>query len=107
MSERGGPAEGIGALIARFLQQHGHQERVDQAAILGEWATIAGPQIARVTEALSISPDGTLVIGVTTNAWMMELSMHEPELMAQLNAGHARPRVRRIRWQLQRTGEHR
>jgi predicted nucleic acid-binding Zn ribbon protein len=102
VKERGGPAEGIGALIARFLQQHGHQERVEQAAILGEWAAIAGPQIARVTEALSISADGTLVVGVTTNAWMMELSLHEPQLIEQLNAGHARPRVKRIRWQMKR-----
>jgi predicted nucleic acid-binding Zn ribbon protein len=102
MKERGGPAEGIGALIARFLKEHGHQERVDQAAILGEWAAIAGPQIARVTEALSISPDGTLVVGVATNAWMMELGLHEPQLITQLNEGHARPRVKRIRWQLRR-----
>jgi predicted nucleic acid-binding Zn ribbon protein len=102
MKERGGPAEGIGALIARFLREHGHEARVAQAGILTEWAGIAGPQIARVTEALQILPDKTLVVGVRTHAWMTELSLHEPQLLAQLNAGHPAPRVARIRWQLQR-----
>jgi len=102
VKERGGPAEGIGALIARFLQQNGHAERVAQAGILTEWDRIAGPQIARVTEALQILPDKTLIVGVKTHAWMTELSLHEPQLLEQLNAGHAAPRVVRIRWQLQR-----
>ncbi len=102
MKERGGPAEGIGALIQRFLAQHGHSERVAQAAILTEWAGIAGPQIARVTDALQILPDKTLIVGVKTHAWMTELSLHEPQLLSALNAGHAVPRVLRIRWQLRR-----
>jgi predicted nucleic acid-binding Zn ribbon protein len=102
MKERGGPAEGIGALITRFLEQQGHAERVKQASILTEWEGVAGPQIARVTEALQILPDKTLVVGVKTHAWMTELSLHEPQLLSQLNVGHSPPRVLRIRWQLRR-----
>jgi predicted nucleic acid-binding Zn ribbon protein len=100
--KRGGPPEEVGAAIARFLREHGHAERVTQAAVLDDWIRVAGPQIARITEARSISADGTLVIAVATNGWMAELSLHEPEFIARLNEGFERPRVRRIRWQLQR-----
>jgi predicted nucleic acid-binding Zn ribbon protein len=100
--QRGGPAETIGAAIARFLAEHGHTERVKQMAVLAEWPAAAGPQIARVTEAVQFLPDRTLVVAVATHAWMTELSLHEPTLLAQLNAGFDPPRVARIRWQLRR-----
>jgi predicted nucleic acid-binding Zn ribbon protein len=98
--KRGGPPEDVGATIARFLRDHGHAERVAQAAVLDDWLRVAGPQIARITQARSIGPDGTLVIAVKTNAWMSELAMHEAEFLARLNEGQDRPRVRRIRWQI-------
>jgi predicted nucleic acid-binding Zn ribbon protein len=98
--KRGGPPEDVGATIMRFLRNHGHAERVAQAAVLDDWIRVAGPQIARITEARTITGDGTLLVAVTTNAWMSELAMHETELLARLNEGCERPRVRRIRWQL-------
>lgn len=100
MKERGGPAEDIGAAIQRFLRDHGHAGRVAQAAVLDDWARVVGPQIGRVTSPRGVTGDGTLLIGVTTNAWMTELAMHEREFLARLNEGFERPRVRRIRWQI-------
>ena len=97
---RGGPAEDIGATIARFLRDHGHAARVAQAVVLDDWLRVAGPEISRITEARTITGDGTLVVGVTTNAWMSELAMHEGEFLARLNEGFSPPRVRRIRWQI-------
>ncbi|HKS06354.1 MAG TPA: DUF721 domain-containing protein [Gemmatimonadaceae bacterium] len=100
--DRGGPPEALGEAIVRFLREHGHADRVSRAAVLDDWRAVVGPQIARMTEALSIGPDGTLVVGVATNSWMSELSMHEPEFLARLNEGFESPRVRRIRWQIKR-----
>lgn len=100
MTKRGGPPEDVGATIARYLREHGHAERVAQAVVLDDWVRIAGPQIARITDARSITADGTLLVAVATNGWMAELAMHEPEFLARLNEGFERPRVRRIRWQL-------
>jgi predicted nucleic acid-binding Zn ribbon protein len=98
--KRGGPPERIGSLIERFLRARGHEPRVAQAAVLDEWPRVAGPQIARVTEAVAITVDGTLVVAVSTNAWMTELSLHEPEFLDRLNGRSEPRRVRRIRWQL-------
>jgi predicted nucleic acid-binding Zn ribbon protein len=100
--KRGGPPEQLGEAVARFLRSHGHAARVEQASVIEDWARIVGPQIARATEAVSISADGILIVGVSTNAWMAELAMHEREFLARLNEGAERPRVRRIRWQLKR-----
>jgi len=55
-----------------------------------------------VTEPSSIAADGTMFVRVTTNAWMNELSLMEPELLRALNAKEGRPPVRRIRWLLRR-----
>jgi predicted nucleic acid-binding Zn ribbon protein len=41
-----------------------------------------------------------LFVQVTTNAWMNELSLLEPELLRSLNVKAGRIPVRRIRWLL-------
>jgi predicted nucleic acid-binding Zn ribbon protein len=41
-------------------------------------------------------------VRVTTNAWMNELSLMEPELLRALNATPGRAPVKKIRWLLMR-----
>ena len=67
-----------------------------------EWAALVGPQIARVTQPLSITRQGTLFVAVTTNGWMTELSLMEPELLRRLNQRTGRLQIRKIRWQIRR-----
>ena len=104
MTGRGGDKrrkpERVSDVIAGFLKQSGLGARVHQAAVIPEWPTLVGPQVAAVTEPRSVTPDGTLFVWVTTNAWMTELSLLEPELLGALNAKPDRKPVRRIRWQL-------
>ncbi len=92
--------ESVGSIIAGVLGDRGLVDRVKQAAIIPEWATLVGAQIAKVTSPESITANGTLFVRVTTNAWMNELSLLEPELLRSLNANPERPAVRRIRWML-------
>jgi predicted nucleic acid-binding Zn ribbon protein len=92
----------IGDVLAGVLKESGLAERVEQAADIPEWAALVGAQIASVTEPTSIAPDGTMFVRVTTNAWMNELSLLEPELLRALNAKPGRAAVRRIRWLLRR-----
>ena len=87
----------IGDLLAGVLASAGISDRVSQAAVVPEWSALVGPQIAAVTEPLSVTPDGTLWVAVSTHAWMTELQAMEPELLRILNAGAERPPVARIR----------
>lgn len=99
---RKGRPQPISAAISQFLAESGLQERVEQAKVVPEWPTLVGDQIAAVTEPLSVTADGILFVAVRTHAWMSELSLLEPELLASLNRQADRPPVRKIRWQLMR-----
>lgn len=91
----------IGDVLAGVLKDAGVSARVEQATVIPEWASLVGPQIASVTHPTSVAADGTLFVAVTTNAWMNELSLMEPELLRALNVAGRAP-VKRIRWMLRR-----
>ncbi len=92
--------EPIANVVAGWLGESGLATRVEQAGIIPEWPTLVGPQIAAVTAPQSITVNGTLFVRVTTNAWMTELSLLEPELLRSLNGKPGRVAVKRIRWML-------
>jgi predicted nucleic acid-binding Zn ribbon protein len=92
----------IADVLAGVLEESGLAARIEQAGIIPEWSSLVGAQIAAVAEPMSITADGTLFVNVTTNAWMNELSLMEPELLRALNAKDGRVPVRRIRWLLKR-----
>ena len=92
----------LGDLLAGVLAGAGIGARVAQAAVVPEWGSLVGPQIASVTEPLSVSVDGTLWVAVQSHAWMTELSLLEPELLRALNAQPGRPPIQRIRLTLKR-----
>lgn len=102
MSGRKRVPKRIDEALASYLERSGLAERVEQAAIIPEWPRLVGVQIAQVTEPLSIARDGTLFVAVSTNAWMNELSLMEPQLLTALNGKSGRPPVRRIHWRLMR-----
>ena len=93
----------LGDILAGVLADSGVAARIEQATIIPDWPSLVGPQIAAVTTPQSITADGTLFVAVTTNAWMMELSMMELDLLRALNAKDGRVPVKRIRWLLQRS----
>jgi predicted nucleic acid-binding Zn ribbon protein len=92
----------LGDVMSDVLKRAGVADRVAQATVVPEWPTLVGPQIAKVTQPLSVTPQGTLFVAVTTNAWMTELSLMEPELLRRLNERTGRLPITRIRWQLRR-----
>ncbi len=102
MRERKRKPEPIGPIVANWLGASGLAPRVDQAGVIPEWPRLVGPQIAAVTTPKSITANGTLFVHVTTNAWMNELSLLEPELLRSLNVNADRAPVRRIRWVIAR-----
>lgn len=92
----------LGDVVSGVLTTAGISDRVAQAAVIPEWRALVGPQIARVTEPLSVTRQGTLFVAVTTNGWMTELSLMEPDLLRRLNERTGRLQIRKIRWQIRR-----
>lgn len=89
-------------VMSDVLSQSGIADRVAQAQVIPEWPALVGPQIAKVTEPLSVTQQGTLFVAVTTNAWMTELSLLEPDLLRRLNQRTGKLSIRKIRWQIRR-----
>jgi predicted nucleic acid-binding Zn ribbon protein len=105
MSRKGGvkhSPEKISDALSAYLKEAGLDARMVQSAVVPEWATLVGRDIAAVTEPLFVTPDGSLFVAVRTNSWMTELQLMEPQLVAALNTDPERPRVRKLRFQLKR-----
>lgn len=94
--------EKLSDVMGSLLKRSGLSDRVKQASVIPEWRSLVGPQIAKVTEPLSVTTQGTLFVAVTTNAWMTELSLMEPELLRRLNESTGKLAIKRIRWQIRR-----
>lgn len=94
----------VGEALQGYLTRSGLGPRLAQARVVTDWPSLVGPQIAAVTAAESVSPDGTLFVRVATSAWMNELQLMMPDIMTRLNAGRSRDggRIRTIRWLLTR-----
>jgi predicted nucleic acid-binding Zn ribbon protein len=92
----------VGEALRGYLSRSGIGPRVAQAQTVIDWPTLVGPQIAAVTEPESVAPDGTMFVRVTTSAWMNELQLMMPDIMARINAGRGSGRIKTIRWLLAR-----
>lgn len=88
----------VGEALQGYLKRSGLGSRIAQAQLIEEWASLVGPQIAAVTTAESVSPDGILFVRVATSAWRNELQLMMPDLMARVNAGRGAGRIKSIRW---------
>ncbi len=90
------PAARVGDAIAGYLARSGLKQRVDQASVVAEWPELVGPQVARVTIPDAVTGDGTLFVRVRSTAWMQELQLLSPTVLAQL--AKRGKRIRRIIW---------
>jgi predicted nucleic acid-binding Zn ribbon protein len=92
----------VGEALQGYLARCGLGSRLAQAQTVTDWAALVGPQIAAVTQPESVTPDGTMFVRVATSAWMNELQLMMPDLMARINAGRRAGRIKTIRWLLAR-----
>lgn len=87
----------IGEAVDTWIRQRGLRQRLDLADAVERWAPLVGPQIAAVTRAQAVTPDGTLIVQVTNSAWATELGLMAPSILTRINGSRA-GRVRGIRW---------
>lgn len=83
--------------LTEWTRKSGLARRLDLARVVEDWPERVGPQIAAVTRAESVTPDGILRVRVATAAWATELRLMTPRILARLNPGR-NARIREIRW---------
>ena len=74
-----------GELVDKLLQGLGLDERLQQYKALIVWSDVVGPQIAARTRPIRIR-DNILEINVDQAAWMQQLQLMKPKILARLNA---------------------
>lgn len=87
----------ISEALRSYFRKAGMVRRLDLADAVDRWADAVGPQVAAVTRADSVTPDGQLRVRVVSNAWAHELSLMAPRILTRLN-GSRQGRIREIRW---------
>ena len=87
----------LGQALDACIARSGMTKRLDLAAAVESWPELVGPQIAAVTRAVAVTPDGTLLVRVASHAWATELGLMAPRILTRVN-GSRKGRVRQIRW---------
>lgn len=87
----------IAAVVEEWIGRSGLRKRLELAEVVDRWPTLVGPQINAVTEAVAVTPEGTLLVRVTTAAWATELGLMAPSILTRIN-GSRKGRVKGIRW---------
>jgi len=83
-SRRGGPAEGIDALLETLLQQKGLTPQLQRYKAWLCWDVVVGPQIARHARPLRLR-DTLLEVRVDQAVWMQQLQLLKPMIVKKLN----------------------
>ncbi len=87
----------LGQALDGWIARQGLRKRFDLAEVVEAWPELVGPQIAAATRALAVTPDGTLLVRVATNAWATELGLMTPRILTRVNGSRA-GRVQHVRW---------
>ena len=85
-------------VLTSYLDRHNLQARVQQASVINDWEKLVGAQLASVTEPDSIDRDGTLRVRVQSAAWLQELQLMSPTIIAELSKQGRT--IKRIWWSL-------
>jgi hypothetical protein len=94
---RRGPPRALGMLraqdaITAALRFNGIADEVRANRILTEWTELVGPKIAQRTRPYGVT-DRVLVIEVASSAWLQELNLLRPQIIAGLLERLGEPRL--------------
>lgn len=84
--------ESAARAITNVLAFHGIADRVRAERLVTEWTELVGPKIAQRTRPDGVN-DRVLWIEVATSAWLQELNLLRPQLLASLVERLGEPRL--------------
>ena len=89
----------LDSALDSVLDRLGLAQAVERHGVFREWEERLGPEIAGAAHPHRVDGD-TLIVRVTTSAWLNELSLRQGELLRRLNAGRSRSRIQRLVFRL-------
>jgi predicted nucleic acid-binding Zn ribbon protein len=85
----------IGAIVGQALPELGWVAPLAEARLMGQWATVVGPEIAARCHPVSLV-DGELKVSAESTAWATQLRMMAPQILARITADLPRGLVKKI-----------
>jgi predicted nucleic acid-binding Zn ribbon protein len=86
----------IGALVRRLLADRGWEATAASAAVLSNWQTLVGDEIAAHCHPVSLR-DGVLTLAAESTAWATQLRLLAPRMLARIRAELGPDVVSRVR----------
>jgi predicted nucleic acid-binding Zn ribbon protein len=86
----------LGRLVSRMAIDRGWSGRLTDAAVIGRWPQLVGPEIADHCAPVSLR-DGELLLQAESTAWATQLRMLQRQILARLADAVGRDVVRRLR----------
>lgn len=80
----GNKPQKLGLVLSSLIDTWGMRERMETAKVIETWATLVGPQINGVTDAVWLK-DKRLFVRIISPAWRQELYMRRKEWLQRLN----------------------
>lgn len=91
-------------LLPNVMKKLGLEQPMWEQALLREWATLVGPQVAQHTRPGRLER-GTLTVFVANSAWLSELRRYgEKTMLEKLQSRFGRKRIKGIRMNLDPDG---
>jgi hypothetical protein len=85
----------LSATLGKLLKARGLQSRLYEYRIFGQWERSVGPMIARHAQPQAVRGN-KLSLVVDSPAWMQQLSLLKPEIIAKLNNSIGRDMIKDI-----------
>lgn len=89
----------LDSALDTVLDRLGVTQAVERHGVFREWEQRLGPEIARAAHPHRVDGE-TLIVRVTSSAWLNELSLRQGEILRRLNAGRRRSSVQRLVFRL-------
>ncbi len=86
----------VSDVLTNYLERRKLRPRMQQASVIHDWEALVGVELARVTQPDSVDRDGTLRVRVQSAAWLQELQLMTPTIIAELAAQNRN--IKRIWW---------
>ncbi|MGX7677263.1 DUF721 domain-containing protein [Jatrophihabitans sp. DSM 45814] len=85
----------IGAIVGKAMPELGWVGPLAEARLMGQWASVVGPEIAARCHPVSLV-DGQLKVSAESTAWATQLRLMAPQILAKITADLPRGLVKRI-----------
>ncbi|MDO8494524.1 MAG: DUF721 domain-containing protein [Deltaproteobacteria bacterium] len=91
------PFHPIGSILGSLMKGTKWDTKVKQYALLDQWASLVGDEIAQYASPL-FWRGNTLVVGVANHPWLHELKMMEEDILEKIRQANPQLKIEKMQW---------